>query len=544
MNHVFLCGSNSFQQIQQLQDCFKSFSDKGDKYEEKNSSKQTTRLGETAEHQNETSLKKVVTLGDNNSIQHAEMTWSRIGITVSTGTQSRENIVQNHQHTLVCGYSSQPSTKPEALQLTIDKCRLLARNQADFLLQQDDDEYVLLKEDSDQVEKVKVMTIVDGQPEEVGCAHTFGAMSGTADEFIATYDGVSVGKLSSCCRRRGEAHDSGDGSQRSTGLFLTCLDSGLSIQHVSCGLEHSVFLTCHGSVLTCGSGSRGQLGHGSLEGEQVPRVLSALEGVRCTVVAAGGWHSAAVTECGDLFMWGWNESGQLGLPCPGLRPPCYHTPTRQRKQAWEQRPLHQDQQQPHQQQQHQPKEHQQDSQGLRQQEGHPHDSPQHQQTLQADPQQQCHALHQLQSPPQQQQEASQPSDSCQPRRQGLVCQREYQQEQQQQQSVYGDAPSVGIAASLHLWPQAVEVVGREGDVQGEVVVTMVACGSRHTVILTETGDALATGWNKYGQLGLPHTDSVDQFWTVTFSEKDMKVTQLWCGAWNTMFVVKEASRTE
>ncbi len=31
-------------------------------------------------------------------------------------------------------------------------------------------------------------------------------------------------------------------------------------------------------------------------------------------IAAGGWHSAAISEFDDLYMFGWNESGQLALP--------------------------------------------------------------------------------------------------------------------------------------------------------------------------------------------------------------------------------------
>lgn len=58
----------------------------------------------------------------------------------------------------------------------------------------------------------------------------------------------------------------------------------------------------------------GQLGHGSLESEQQPRLVEALGGVPMRAVAAGGWHSACVSDGGDLYVWGWNESGQLGLP--------------------------------------------------------------------------------------------------------------------------------------------------------------------------------------------------------------------------------------
>lgn len=31
-------------------------------------------------------------------------------------------------------------------------------------------------------------------------------------------------------------------------------------------------------------------------------------------ISAGGWHSCAVGKLGELYTWGWNEKGQLGLP--------------------------------------------------------------------------------------------------------------------------------------------------------------------------------------------------------------------------------------
>ena len=41
--------------------------------------------------------------------------------------------------------------------------------------------------------------------------------------------------------------------------------------------------------------SRGQLGHGSTQAEKEARVVEALEGVTMTTVAAGGWHSTAIS---------------------------------------------------------------------------------------------------------------------------------------------------------------------------------------------------------------------------------------------------------
>lgn len=31
-------------------------------------------------------------------------------------------------------------------------------------------------------------------------------------------------------------------------------------------------------------------------------------------VAAGGWHSAAISAFNDCYVWGWNVNGQIGLP--------------------------------------------------------------------------------------------------------------------------------------------------------------------------------------------------------------------------------------
>lgn len=64
--------------------------------------------------------------------------------------------------------------------------------------------------------------------------------------------------------------------------------------------------------------SRGQLGHGSIDSVDYPQEVQALGGVRIVQIACGGWHSCALSESGDLYVWGWNECGQLGLPCRNL----------------------------------------------------------------------------------------------------------------------------------------------------------------------------------------------------------------------------------
>lgn len=59
--------------------------------------------------------------------------------------------------------------------------------------------------------------------------------------------------------------------------------------------------------------SRGQLGHGLLENETDPKLIDALTGIKIVKIAAGGWHSCALSADGDLYTWGWNNHGQLGI---------------------------------------------------------------------------------------------------------------------------------------------------------------------------------------------------------------------------------------
>lgn len=56
-----------------------------------------------------------------------------------------------------------------------------------------------------------------------------------------------------------------------------------------------------------------QLGHGDLTNMEVPTEVEALAGIKITKIKAGGWHSLALSEYGDLYVWGWNDTGQLGM---------------------------------------------------------------------------------------------------------------------------------------------------------------------------------------------------------------------------------------
>ncbi|TMS22954.1 putative E3 ubiquitin-protein ligase HERC3 [Larimichthys crocea] len=87
--------------------------------------------------------------------------------------------------------------------------------------------------------------------------------------------------------------------------------SGRGLREVACGWQHSMFLLQDGSVYTCGSSCCGQLGHD--KPGTSPELVGALDTQKITVVSCGRAHSMAVNEQGQVFAWGAGEGGQLGL---------------------------------------------------------------------------------------------------------------------------------------------------------------------------------------------------------------------------------------
>jgi E3 ubiquitin-protein ligase HERC3 len=88
----------------------------------------------------------------------------------------------------------------------------------------------------------------------------------------------------------------------------------IKVIQIACGAQHSVALVSkqgRTDIRTTGANTWGQLGVGDL----APRLrfTATLPVQRVTAVQAGDEHCAAVTEEGQLYMWGRGDSGQLGL---------------------------------------------------------------------------------------------------------------------------------------------------------------------------------------------------------------------------------------
>nr|XP_051690280.1 LOW QUALITY PROTEIN: RCC1 domain-containing protein 1 [Oryctolagus cuniculus] len=218
----------------------------------------------------------------------------------------------------------------------------------------------------------------------------------------------------------------------------------LRARRLELGAEHVLLLGAEGQVFSWGGGRHGQLGHGTLEAEPEPRPLEALQGLRMAEVAAGGWHSVCVSEAGDIYVWGWNESGQLALPARSL--------AEDRK-----------------------------------------------------------AVVGKATSPQE--------DGCEAGR-----------------AAAGEDGAPAAFIAVQPFPALLDLpLGAEA--------VKASCGSRHTAVVTRTGELYTWGWGKYGQLG--HTDaaSVDRPCRVEyFVNEQLQVKAVTCGPWNT-YVYAEARGT-
>ncbi|WP_302186543.1 dockerin type I domain-containing protein, partial [uncultured Ruminococcus sp.] len=81
-----------------------------------------------------------------------------------------------------------------------------------------------------------------------------------------------------------------------------------NVAAVSLGDYHSAAITKDGSLYMWGENYDGQLGNGSTTNRSTP--VKIMENV--ATVSLGAWHSAAITKDGSLYMWGDNNYGQLG----------------------------------------------------------------------------------------------------------------------------------------------------------------------------------------------------------------------------------------
>ncbi|EDV25494.1 uncharacterized protein TRIADDRAFT_55637 [Trichoplax adhaerens] len=141
-------------------------------------------------------------------------------------------------------------------------------------------------------------------------ANTLKAIENPSEQ---TYRGISCGDLHQLAITTDEQVGQVDKSNSSWCFSLLPTLQTTRVNLVSCGKEHALILSITGEVFSFGRGSRGQLGHDTLDNEGNPRVIEALQGLQFKLVTCGGWHSFAISSSGDAYSWGWNQSYQLGI---------------------------------------------------------------------------------------------------------------------------------------------------------------------------------------------------------------------------------------
>jgi alpha-tubulin suppressor-like RCC1 family protein len=127
---------------------------------------------------------------------------------------------------------------------------------------------------------------------------------GTEDDMYSdVHGGVNEGVLG-----HGDLNDD-DFVLKTPSLLPSMAD--IRITCVSAGEGFNAAVSAAGDVYTWGVGEKGQLGHGDQKRSIIPRQVSAFADHRILSIATSD-HCMAVTERGEVFIWGRNDKGQCG----------------------------------------------------------------------------------------------------------------------------------------------------------------------------------------------------------------------------------------
>lgn len=91
-----------------------------------------------------------------------------------------------------------------------------------------------------------------------------------------------------------------------------------NIVSVVCGTDHVLALTAYGSVFSWGNGQQFQLGHRVVERTRINALIPREFGLKkIRAIGAGSYHSFAISHDGKVFSWGLNQFGQCGIESSG-----------------------------------------------------------------------------------------------------------------------------------------------------------------------------------------------------------------------------------
>lgn len=137
--------------------------------------------------------------------------------------------------------------------------------------------------------------------------------------YVESNEGVVVGWGHNRCGELGQGNNTAFYTPR-----VLSTSSGTKVLHAACGAQYSLLLTSTGQMISCGAAEWGQLGTGdpaklseSFEGTPICSTLTPLRGFKpndvLADVCAGYAFAVAVTENGEMYLWGNNNHGQCSL---------------------------------------------------------------------------------------------------------------------------------------------------------------------------------------------------------------------------------------
>lgn len=85
------------------------------------------------------------------------------------------------------------------------------------------------------------------------------------------------------------------------------------VRVIAVGAFHNLALLEDGVLWAWGNNEYGQLGTGDTQPRSQPILVQGLSGLTLADIAAGGWHSTALTDDGEVYGWGRGEHGRLGF---------------------------------------------------------------------------------------------------------------------------------------------------------------------------------------------------------------------------------------
>ncbi|BBN20285.1 hypothetical protein MPTK1_8g17940 [Marchantia polymorpha subsp. ruderalis] len=108
----------------------------------------------------------------------------------------------------------------------------------------------------------------------------------------------------------GQPWPPGDIKQIATPVRVQGLEK---VKVIAVGAFHNLALLESGELWAWGNNEYGQLGTGDTQPRAQPVQVKGLDGLELVDIAAGGWHSMALTAKGEVYGWGRGEHGRLGF---------------------------------------------------------------------------------------------------------------------------------------------------------------------------------------------------------------------------------------